>query len=113
MDTPVNNSAVAGAVGVTGWALSGLGTSTVGIWYQAITFNPTAPLGPLTFLGNASIVPGSRPDVAGAYPGYPQNNFGWGAQILTNELPNSNGTPSVGNGVYLFHVLARCRWPVK
>jgi hypothetical protein len=32
------------------------------------------------------MIAGSRPDIAEAYPGYPNNNFGWGLQILTNQL---------------------------
>jgi hypothetical protein len=41
----------------------------------------------LVYLGNAVLVPGVRPDVSASYPLYPNNNWGWGAQILTNVLP--------------------------
>jgi hypothetical protein len=44
--------------------------------------------------------------VANAYPGYPQNNWGWGYQILTNELPNSGGSAGLGNGTYAVHTIA-------
>jgi hypothetical protein len=65
----------------------------------------TEPAGALVFIGNAQIVPGTRPDVAVTYPGYPGNTGGWGYLLLTNELPNSTGQPGVGNGTYNLHVL--------
>jgi uncharacterized repeat protein (TIGR01451 family) len=103
IDTPVNNSTgIAGAVGVTGWALSGVGVETVAIWREPVTNeNPNS----LIFIGTAEIIVGSRPDVAMTYPGYPDNTSGWGYQILTNELPNSNGQAGTGNGTYHLHVL--------
>jgi hypothetical protein len=102
IDTPANNTTgVVGAIGVTGWALSPVGVQTVAIWR-----NPVAGEGGnLIFLGNATIVQGSRPDVAGAYPDYPCNNCGWGADILTNGLPNTTGEAGVGNGTYTLHAL--------
>lgn len=45
------------------------------------------------------------PDVAAAYPGYPNNNWGWGLLVLTNELPGNGGKP-IGNGTYRFHAIA-------
>jgi hypothetical protein len=76
----------------------------VGIWRAPVTGeSPTA--NGLVFVGDADIVVGSRPDVAQAYPGYPNNSNGWGLQVLTNELPNSTGTPGDGNGTYQLHVL--------
>jgi hypothetical protein len=56
-------------------------------------------------LGNGVLTPGARPDVAIAHPGYPHNNWGWGAQILTNTLPGTNGLP-MGNGTYKLHAIA-------
>jgi uncharacterized repeat protein (TIGR01451 family) len=91
IDTPLNNATgIAGALGVTGWALSGVGIQTVAVYRE----DP----GGLVFLGTAAVIPGARPDVAKAYPGYPNNDNGWGYQILTNELPN-------GNGTFTLHVL--------
>jgi hypothetical protein len=103
IDTPVNNTTgIAGAVGVTGWALSGVGVETVAIWREPVTNeNPNS----LIFIGTAEIIVGSRPDVAMTYPGYPGNTSGWGYQILTNELPNSNGQAGTGNGTYHLHAL--------
>jgi cyclophilin family peptidyl-prolyl cis-trans isomerase len=103
IDTPINNAAgVAGAVGVTGWALSSIGVQTVAVWREPV---PSENPNNLVFIGNADIVSGSRPDVAKAYPGYPNNNNGWGLQVLTNLLPNSSGQPGNGNGTYNLHVL--------
>ncbi|MGI8619780.1 MAG: hypothetical protein ACR2L6_11955, partial [Gemmatimonadaceae bacterium] len=46
-------------------------------------------------------VEGARPDVAAAFPGYPQNTrAGWGLAVLTNMLPNG------GNGPITFHAYA-------
>src|ERR1700730_14164078 len=64
----------------------------------------SSPAG-LVYLGNAVLVPGVRPDVAAAFPGYPNNSWGWGAQILTNYLPGANGMP-LGNGTYKLHAIA-------
>jgi hypothetical protein len=101
-DTPEGNSTgVSGAIGATGWALSRDGVRSIGIWREPVGENPSG----LVFIGNASIIPGARPDVAQAYPGYPENNFGWGYMILTNEFPNSNGQPGLGNGAYDLHAI--------
>ena len=43
--------------------------------------------------------------MAQAYPGYPNNNSGWGFQILTNVLPNANGQAGTGNGTYKLHAV--------
>ena len=59
----------------------------------------------LIFIGNAAIIPGARPDIAQQFPGYPNNNSGWGFQLLTNELPNNTGQSGLGNGTYNLHVL--------
>jgi hypothetical protein len=103
VDTPTNHlTGAAGAVSFTGWSLAPAGISTVALWREPVG----AETGPLIFIGNANLVPGSRPDVANAYPGYPQNNWGWGYQILTNELPNSGGSAGLGNGTYAVHTIA-------
>ena len=105
-DSPVDRiTGVAGAIGVNGWALSNAGIQTVGIWREPVGAEPVAANG-LVFLGNASIIPGSRPDVAKAYAGYPQNDYGWGFQILTTGLPNTNGVAGTGNGTYRVHAVA-------
>lgn len=105
VDLPANNTTgVTGAISVTGWALSWAGVQTIALW-RAPVINETPAANGLVFLGNTAIVPGSRPDVAATYPGYPNNNSGFGAQILTNELPNASGAGGVGNGTYKIHVL--------
>jgi hypothetical protein len=102
VDTPANNtSGVTGAVSVTGWALSPIGVQSVAIWRDPIPSEGSN----LIYVGNATIVPGTRPDVATAHPGYPCNNCGWGYQLLTNELPNSNDQTGIGNGTYTLHIL--------
>jgi hypothetical protein len=102
-DTPANNSTgITGAIGFTGWAISSAGVATVGIWREPVASEDSSAL---VFLGNAAIIPGARPDVAAAYPGFVGNNAGWGYELLTNELPNANNEPGVGNGSYRFHVL--------
>lgn len=103
-DTPANNSTGAGAVNVTGWALSQPAISTVGIYREPISGETPGSNG-LVFLSNAALVPGARPDVAAAYPGFPNNNWGWGVQVLTNELPGTGGQ-GIGNGTYRLHVIA-------
>lgn len=95
IDTPVNEvGPVAGAVSITGWALSSPAITSVGLWREPIAGEmcPTGESQCLIFLGNATIVPGTRPDIAIAYPGYPFNTAGWGFELMTNELPNGNGT---------------------
>jgi probable HAF family extracellular repeat protein len=105
VDTPVTNTTgVAGAVSVTGWALSGAGVETVAVWRNPVPGEAVAGNG-LVFIQNATVVVGSRPDVAMAHPGYPCGNCGWGTQVLTNEIPNSSGSGGLGNGTYTFHVL--------
>lgn len=105
LDTPANDTTnVAGAVAVTGWALSSVGIRTIGIWRDPVNAEAVSPNG-LVFVGNATQIPGSRPDVAKAFPGYPDNNYGWGLQVLSNELPGTNGL-ALGNGVYEFHAIA-------
>ena len=105
IDTPSDNiTGITGAVSVTGWALSWAGVQTIALWREPITGEMPSANG-LIFLTNSSIIPGIRPDVAVAYPGYPENNFGFGVQILTNELPDTAGGPGVGNGTWGIHVI--------
>lgn len=104
-DTPTNNTTnVSGALNTGGWALSPIGIANVAIWRDPVNGEATAPNG-LVFISNAIQVPGARPDVAAAFPGYPNNNYGWGVQILTNELPGTGGKP-IGNGTYRLHAIA-------
>jgi hypothetical protein len=72
------------------------------VWREPVTGENVEGL---ILVGNADMIPGSRPDVAETYPGYPNNNYGWGLQVLTNELPDANGKTALGNGIYNLHVL--------
>jgi hypothetical protein len=99
-DTPLNNTAgIAGAIPVTGWALDNVEVSNVGIWRDPIGGEPTAANG-LVFIGDAVFVPGARTDIESIYPTAPLNyRGGWGYLLLTNFLPN-------GNGTYNLHAIA-------
>jgi len=90
-DTPVDNTTgVAGAIPVTGWALDNVEVLKVDIWREP---TGTEPAGALIFIGDAVFVDGARPDVEGLYPNFPFNyRAGWGYQMLTNFLPQGNGT---------------------
>lgn len=115
IDTPVNGSSgQAGAINFTGWALSSATIAKVALCREPVTGEgnttdphcllSSSPTG-LVYLGNAVLVPGVRPDVAATFPGYPNNNWGWGAQILTNYLPATTGQ-QLGNGTYKLHAIA-------
>jgi len=81
--TPMEGSSVCNSIPVTGWALDDKGVSNVKIYNGE------------TYIGDAVFVEGARPDVAAAYPTYPNNNkAGWGYMLLTHFLPNG------GNGTY-------------
>jgi len=105
-DTPANDSAVSGAVAVTGWALSAAGIASVDIW-RAPNPGETPSSNGLVYVGAADLVAGARPDVEQLYPAYPgSNQAGWGLQLLTKELPSNTGTTTVGNGTYALHAIA-------
>jgi len=90
-DTPVDNTTgVAGAIPVTGWALDNVEVTKVDIWREPVG---SEPAGALINIGDAIFVEGARPDVEGLYPNLPFSyRAGWGYQLLTNFLPQSNGT---------------------
>jgi hypothetical protein len=92
-DTPIDGSTVASSIAVTGWALDDSGVASVKI-YRGSGNN-------LVYIGDATMVQGARPDVAAAYPQYPNNTkAGWGYMMLTNFLPNG------GNGTFKIHAIA-------
>jgi len=93
-ETPTHNSAVCSSIPVTGWVLDDIEVESVKIYRK--TGNS------LTYIGDAILVAGARPDVEQAYPGYPKNyQAGWGYMMLTNFLPDQ------GNGVFIITVTAR------
>jgi uncharacterized repeat protein (TIGR01451 family) len=90
-DTPADNTTgVAGAIPVTGWALDPIEVSKVDIWREPVGGEPT---GTLIYIGDAVFVDGARPDVEAVRQFYPFSyRAGWGYQLLTNFLPQGNGT---------------------
>ena len=98
-DTPIDQSTgVTGSIAVTGWAMDDVGVTAVRIWRNAVS---PEPANSLVFVGNAVIVDGARPDVAGFFPSSPQNTrAGWGYLMLTNFLPN------LGNGTFTLYAIA-------
>jgi hypothetical protein len=110
LDIPTNGqTGLVGDVQVGGWALSSTPSVSVQIWRAPVPGeNPAAvAANGLVFVEDTIFIAGTRPDVAALYPGYPNSNAaGWGAQLLTNELPNSSGSGPLGNGTYTLHALA-------
>ncbi len=101
IETPLDNAAgVTGSIPVTGWALDDVQVTAVKIYRDPVA--PQEAPGMLVFIGEATFVPGARPDVAAAYPATPFNTrAGWGYLLLTNVLPNQ------GTGVFRLHVYAQ------
>jgi hypothetical protein len=101
MDTPAANaSGITGSVAVTGWALDDTQVTKVQIYRNPVAGEPTSPNGKV-FISDATFVAGTRPDVAAAYPSYPNaNRAGWGYMLLTY------GLPAQGNGTYVLHAYA-------
>ncbi|MDQ1350160.1 MAG: hypothetical protein QG657_461 [Acidobacteriota bacterium] len=88
-DSPTEGSTVMSSIAVTGWALDDIGVEYVKIYNGD------------TYIGDAVLVEGARPDVAAAYPQYPNNSrAGWGYMLLTYFLPNG------GNGTYTLYAKA-------
>jgi hypothetical protein len=102
MDAPATNTNWVGAISMGGWAVSMNTVATVTIWRDPVTGEGTNWI----YIGDAVFVPGARPDVAGSYPTYPNNDWGWGYQLLSNMLPNSSGSGPLGNGTYTLHAQA-------
>ncbi len=99
LDTPANNATgLSGSIAVSGWALDDIAVDRVEIWRDPVA-GETAPGAPggragKVFVGFATFVPGSRPDVEAAFPNAPfAYSAGWGYMLLTYGLPNQgNGT---------------------
>jgi hypothetical protein len=97
VDAPADGVVASGSVAISGWALDALGAPSVLIYRD-----PVAGESSLIFVGQATFVPGARPDVAAVYPTLPFNTrAGWGYLLLTNVLPNQ------GNGTFRFWVFAQ------
>jgi hypothetical protein len=94
MGSPAEGKKVSGSIAVAGWALDNLGIQKLEIYRETRK-------GTLAYIGDASFVPGARPDVAAAFPHFPNNDrAGWGYMMLTHTLPNR------GNGPLTIHAIA-------
>ncbi|NIM78721.1 MAG: hypothetical protein GTO20_08020 [Candidatus Aminicenantes bacterium] len=88
-DSPINGSVVSSSIPVTGWALDDVGLESVQIYREPADGEENS----LVYIGEGFFVEGARPDVEQAYPGHPNNyRAGWGYMMLTNFLPQGNGT---------------------
>jgi hypothetical protein len=98
-DSPLDNSTgIVGSIAVTGWALDDAGVTQVRILRERTAQEGA---GDLVFIGNAVMVDGARPDVAGTYSTLPfKTRAGWGYLLLTNFLPNQ------GNGTFRLYAYA-------
>ncbi|MCJ7580634.1 MAG: choice-of-anchor D domain-containing protein [Candidatus Aminicenantes bacterium] len=102
-DTPINGATVSGSVAVTGWALDNIGIQKVEIKRDPHVDDSPAAIGGdgLVYIGIATFVKGSRPDVASLYPDYPHSDkAGWGYMLLTF------GLPQMGNGTFKLYAFA-------
>jgi hypothetical protein len=96
VDSPDDGAIASGELGITGWAVDDIGLAAVSVFRQ-----PVGNERDLIFIGNATFVPGARPDVQGTFPDRPQNDqAGWGYMLLTNMLPNG------GSGTFTLVVMA-------
>src|SRR5229473_3036382 len=95
---------LSGAINVTGWAISPYSVSKVSIFRDP--FLPGEGPG-LVLVQDAPLLAGARPDLPQSYPGYPNNDWGWGTQVLSNELPdNGPQDGGYGYGGYTLHAIA-------
>ncbi len=87
--TPIAGSTLAGSIPITGWVLDDIDIQSVKIYNDQ------------TYIGDAIMVEGARPDVETVFPSYPMNDrAGFGYMLLSYALPNS------GNGTYTITVKA-------
>jgi hypothetical protein len=100
-DTPAQGaSGLAGSLAVTGWALDDVRVKRVEVYRSPVGGEPTGPNGKV-YVGDATFVPGARPDVAAAFANFPgADRAGWGYMLLTNMLPAG------GNGTFTLHAYA-------
>jgi len=95
IDTPAQNATgVQGAIGIAGWALDDVGVTDVKIYRNCFAFENQANCQTVgghsvAYLGDATFVPGARPDVEAAFSNQPQaHRSGWGYLLSTNMLPH-------------------------
>lgn len=93
-ETPSDGASVSSSIAVTGWALDDTGMESIKIYREQGS--------DLYYIGDAIMIEGARPDIAAAYPGYPDSTrAGWGYMLLSHFLPGS------GNGTYKLVAIAR------
>jgi hypothetical protein len=114
VDTPAQGATgLQGAVAMTGWVVDDVGVHHVRVYRQCFNFDSVSVCQPvagvnMVLLGEASVIPGARPDVEAAYPALPANNAaGWGFLILSNLLPNvPAGLAGGGVGTFSLYAVA-------
>jgi sugar lactone lactonase YvrE len=107
IDTPTDGATgLSGSLAVTGWALDDVAVSHVRVWRNCVEAidrsrgvcmspHPGAP--EAVYIGEATLLPGARPDVEAAYPLLPNaQRAGWGLLVLTNLLPDLTRNLPVG-----------------
>jgi pimeloyl-ACP methyl ester carboxylesterase len=95
VDTPLQNTSnVVGAIAVTGWVVDDVGIASVQLYRNCLVFEPAINCQMIdgqnvVFIGDATLVPGARPDIEALFPTYPSANVGaWGYLLLTSMLPH-------------------------
>jgi hypothetical protein len=114
VDTPTQSATgQVGAIAVTGWVVDDVGISTVRVFRNCLAFEPQTNCqlingNNVVFIGNATLVPGARPDIEALYPAYPASNVAaWGYLLLTNMLPHvTNAQMFGGHGPLTLYMFA-------
>jgi hypothetical protein len=114
VDTPLQNtSGAVGAIAVTGWVVDDVGIANVQLFRNCLAFEPTINCQILdgqnvVFIGDATLVPGARPDIEALFPAYPNANVGaWGYLLLTSMLPHiPNAQMFGGQGPLTLYIFA-------
>ncbi len=102
-DTPAMSTNASGVLAISGWALS---TRPINVEIYRLAVPGEQAPGGRVFIGNGTFVAGSRPDIAAQHPEFPFNtDAGWSYALLTNTLPNSDGSAGKGNGAYQLIVI--------
>jgi hypothetical protein len=86
---PLNGANVSSSFAVSGWVLDDVQVLNVKVYNNG------------SYVGDAVLVEGARPDIVSTYPSYPMNyQAGWGYMLLSYFLPNG------GNGTYTLSAVA-------
>lgn len=104
---------VMGVIGVTGWVLDDVGVADLRVYRGCLPIDAPASCTSvagtsMVLLGEASLQPGVRPDVEGAFATTPQAyKAGWGYLLKTTELPDVKaGQPMGGRGEVTLYIVA-------